>query len=169
MRPVALAAIRAGLIDDEMLRELNHWGFVSSKEDAEPYTSVEEALTGIEEALSSEEQVRLKRTDLDLLRLYLTPERQLKGRLVVVDPEDSSRASRSVTFCPTFGKRYVLPWMSSYSPDLLVNGESYLIYKEQDGSNTKVFFSAFEELFFGDVKAFLVLEASSSGGGSVEP
>lgn len=163
MKPVAAAAVRAGLVDDDMLRELRRWGFVPSTDGLVPYTSVEEAVEGIRDALESEDQVALKRTDLDLLRRYLNKDEQVKGRLVIIDPDTDERASKAVVFCTLPGRRYVLPWLGTHSPDLLVNGESYISYKV-NGASMRAYFSSFEELCIGEVKAFIVLEASDVAG-----
>lgn len=160
MRPVAEAALRAGLVDPYALAEMMRWGIVPRDANDEPYENADEAVQAIDEALISEDQVQLKKTDLDLLRTYLHEENQRKGRLVVVDPTTNERANRTITFSRVPGNRYVIPWMSNNTFELLVNCESYLSFKEDEADDKpkRVYFNNAEEIFFGDVKAFMVLE-----------
>jgi hypothetical protein len=126
-----------------------------------PFDTVESAVEAIDDAIHGEDHVRLQKTHLDLLKKYLNKDNQKTGRLVIVDPVADSRASKTVTFCKVSGERYVIPWISDESFELLVNRESYLSYREEANSAkpTRVYFDNAEELFFGDVKAFMILEA----------
>ena len=128
MRPLGLAAIRAGLVSQDSLDELSRWGLLPRDIDEPIVSSPEQAVILIQEALEAEDQVRLKKTDLDVLNVFLEEKNQKKGRLVIHDPDTGEKASKTVTFCLLPGKRYLMPWQSDSSLDLLVNGSSYLSY-----------------------------------------
>ena len=163
MRPVGLAAIRAGLVSEEAMEEMHRWGMLP-RDVTEPPDTVdpEQAIIFIQEALEAEDQVSLKKTDLDILRVYLGGKNQHKGRMVIIDPDTEAKSSKNVAFCKMPGKRYVIPWLSDSALDLLVNNHSYLSYREEgDEKPRRVYFLDVRELYFGDVKAFMVLEESS--------
>jgi len=161
MRPIATAVMRAGLVDDDLIAEMKHWGFIPRNVEAHPFETVDEAISAIDDAIHGEEQIRLRKTDLDLLRLYLNKDKQIQGRLVIVDTVADTRANKPVTFCILPGRRYAIPWMGDSPLDLLVNGDSYLTYHEKDNPGSRrAYFSSYEEISFGEVQAFMVLEAS---------
>jgi len=165
MRPLGKAAIRAGLIDDDALREMQRWRMVPQleDEDLEPVGSVEEAVQLIQDALEAEEQVRLQSTDLDVLRHYLEPKNQRRGRLVIVNHETDTRGSKNITFCITPSRGYAIPWTSETVEELMTNGFTYLSYKEEgDEKPRRVYFTSVDELYFGDIKAFMVCAAEDA-------
>lgn len=116
----------------------------------------------IQEALESEEQSRLQSTELDLLKWFLQPQNQRKGRLVLIDPRMGTRASKTVTFCVDAKGRYAIPWTSESIKDLMTNEHSYLSYKDEDGKNLRVFFMDLEDIYFGDVKAFMTCSSEDT-------
>lgn len=158
MRPVGVAAIKAGIIPEDTLNEFRRWGALPTQEehDLEPYDSIEAAVYGIQEAIESEEQVRLQTTDLDALKWFLDARNQRRGRLVLVDNDTSERATKTITFClmPATGK-IIIPWMAESIVDMMANGATYLSYKEKD-ENVRVYFTNVEEMYFGSVKAFMM-------------
>lgn len=161
MRPVGVAAIRAGIIPEETLDEFKRWGALpTSKEyDLTPFPSIERAVEGIQEAIESEEQVRLQTTDLDLLRWYLDEKNQRRGRLVLVDSDTEERAVKTISFSvvPSSGK-IIFPWVAESIIEMMTNGLTYLSYKDKD-QNVRVLFTDVEEMYFGSVKAFMVCTA----------
>jgi len=158
MRPVGIAAIKAGIIPEETLDEFKRWGVLppSKEYDLSPFDSIERAVEGIQEAIESEEQVRLQTTDLDLLRWYLDERNQRRGRLVLVDSDTEERATKTVSFSTIPGSgKIVFPWIADSIVELMTNGLTYLSYKDQD-RNVRVRFTDVEEMYFGSVKAFMV-------------
>lgn len=164
MRPLAEAAIKAGLVDDDTLAQFKRWGMVPK--DLQPGAfEPQEAVEAIQDALDAEEQVRLQHTDLDLLRYYMEPSNQLKGQIVLINPDLDQRATRTTTFAIRVlhgREEYVLPWMSESIADMLTNGRSYLRWSATDLPNGKAsrrtYLTNAQELYFGDVRAFLVCE-----------
>lgn len=158
MRPLGIAAIRAGIIPEETLDEFQRWGVMPNPKEHElhPFDDIEQAVMEIQRALDSEEQVRIQTTDLDVLRWYLDKENQIKGRLVIVNELTGERATKTVTFAiaPPADK-YIIPWTSDSIVEILTNGQTYLSYKV-DGVNHRVHFDEAEDLYFGDLKAFVV-------------
>ena len=158
MRPVGVAAIKAGIIPEETLDEFKRWGALPTmaEHDLKPFESIEDAVEGIQEAIESEEQVRLQTTDLDALRWYLDERNQRRGRLVLVDSDTEERATKTITFSvlPASGK-LVIPWITESIIDMMSNGLTYLSYKDKD-ENVRVYFSDVEEMYFGSVKAFMM-------------
>ncbi len=158
MRPVGIAAIRAGIIPEEALDEFQRWGALPKPDEHElhPFEDIEQAVIAIQDALDSEEQVRLQTTDLDLLRWYLDKNNHIKGRLVVVNGLTGKRATKTITFAiAPPAQKYVIPWSDESIEEVLTNGQTYLSYKKDD-TNVRVYFDAAEDMYFGEVKVFVV-------------
>lgn len=147
------AAIKAGIIPDEILDEMRRWGlpvrFVVY-EDVQMLNSPEEVVRCIRDALESEEIVETRDTDLDILHRYLT--QQKKGSLHIEDGEAS--ANTSIFYCVTDLGEYVIPWRYESVRELILDPKSYL----RDDSGKKVHFQDVRELFYGGIKAFIVCE-----------
>lgn len=155
MRPLAVAALRAGLISGESLQEFRRWGVPVP--DVEPYTSLESAVEGLRQALEDETQVEPLTTDLDVYRSYLDTRKQRRGELVLVDPDNDTTARKTVVYVRLEGPvagydRYVLPYYGDAITDIMRNGESHL----RDEQGSRILFKAVEELSMGSVKAFVV-------------
>lgn len=160
MRLLAIAAIRSGIIDESTINQFKRWGVVDRDLDTSIIEDPDDAIEGIQFALESEEQVRLQSTDLDLLKFYLDKNNQRKGQMVVHNADASKRAVRTVTYAVRArGKenQYIIPWVSDSIEDTLTNGKSYLRFVDGEKS-TRVYFTNIEELYFGEVKAFMVCE-----------
>lgn len=158
MRLIALAAIRAGIIDASVVSQMKRWGTIPRELDTSVVADTDAALEGIQYALEAEEQVRLQSTDLDILKEWLNVSNQRKGQLVIVDTVTGAKATKTVTFATRSrlqDVQYVIPWVSDSVVDTLTNGKTYLRYTSGD-NNVKVFFSEIAELFFGEVKAFML-------------
>lgn len=164
MRPLAEAAIRAGLIDEETLAQFRRWGFVPR--DLEPgELDREESVEAIMEALEAEEQVRLQHTDLDLLRYYMDENNQRKGQLVLINPDLDQRATKTVTFACRVRSgqdEYIVPYMSEGITEMLDNGRSYLRWSEAGPSgkmtSRRTYLTNPQDMYFGDMLLFLLCE-----------
>jgi hypothetical protein len=162
VRPLAEAAIEAGLIDDETLAQFKRWGMVPKELGPKDMTPTE-VVESIQDALDAEEQVRLQTTDLDLLHEYMDPERQVKGQLVLINPDTEQRGTKTTTFVIRSSRlrekkgevEYVLRWMSDSITDMITNGRSYLRWNDGEKSR-RVYMVEAEDLYFGDIKMFLV-------------
>jgi hypothetical protein len=163
MRPLALATIQAGLIDPDTIAQFKRWGVIPRELKTDIVEDVNLAVERIQFALEAEEQVRMQSTDLDILKYYMNKDNQRSGQLVVVDEATDAKASKTVVFAiRSRGSdiQYILPWMSESIVDILTNGKTYLRYSG-DKSPAKVYFSDVEEMYFGNVKAFMVCTAAS--------
>lgn len=153
-KPVSVAVIESGLIPDEVLAEMTRWGLpLVTVDESQVARSPEQVVRRIQEALEGEDVIRLRDTDLDMIRYYLTE--QKPGRLHVEE------TSFDVFFCRTKLGEYVIPWKSESIQDMMVDPKTYLSFSEKtDGASVrhKVFFSDVRELYFGDTKAFMVCE-----------
>jgi hypothetical protein len=160
MRPIALAAIRAGLIDESTVAQFKRWGMIPRELDTSVLEDVDLAIERIQYALEDEEQVRLQSTDLDILQYYLDRRNQQKGQLVIVDTNTETKATKTVVFAVRshIGRRqYIIPWVSESILEIITNGRTYLRYAS-DGKNVKVFFAEVAEMYFGEAKAFMVCD-----------
>ena len=165
MRPLAEAAIKAGLIDDETLAQLHRWGMVPKDVVPKDDMDLEEIIESIKDALDSEAQVRLQTTDLDLLRLYVNPKNQLRGQLILV-ADSEQRGTKSVVFVSRTlrsKEQFILPWMSESITELLTNGKSYLRWNVVNPASPsgadisrRVRMVDYEDVYFGDIRMFLV-------------
>lgn len=147
-RSVTLAVIKSGLVSKDTLRELNHWGLPIEMIEENEVLDTPEAIVGrIQEALEGEDLVKIRDTDLDVLRCYLTCQKQ--GMLRVAG--DDGVANVEVSYCVTPMGEYVIPWRSESIREYMTDPNTYL---KADGG--KVGFSDVRELFFGEHKAFMV-------------
>lgn len=158
MRPIALAAVRAGLVDQNTVNLFKHWGALPRDMSVEVDDDPTAAIERVQEALEAEGQVRLQSTDLDILHYYLDPENQEKGQLIVVDDELGTKASKTVTYArrvlPGL-EQYIIPWVSESVIEVMTNGETHLRRRTENGT-VKKHFTEVTEMFFGDFKAFMV-------------
>ncbi len=154
MSDLAKAVARSGALDAGMLREFGKWklpGVVTPSEDG--FTTPEEAVAAIEEALTSEDQVAVRITDLDVVKHYLQSRR--RGKLHVVNSEKETSGAWPVTYGIIHRNNqdeYIIPWNSDSIEDLLTNGETYLATEDKQ----KVYFSTITDLYFGQQKAFML-------------
>jgi len=160
MRPVAKAVIRAGLVPPDVLAQMQKWGVdVEPVPEDQILDSPDKIVAHIQEALESKAQVEITETDLDILHRYLDSAKQKQGRLHLRDGEDKTVAK--VSFCVTQMGDFAIPWLDEANPDMFINGESFLRYKEGDESRD-VYFIDMRELHFGDRKAFVVCTPGAS-------
>lgn len=165
MRPLGLAAIQAGLIDEDTIAQFKRWGMIPRDLDTSVREEPSLAVERIQFALEAEEQVRLQNTDLDILKFWLNKTNQMRGQLVVIDPDVDTKATKTVVFARRqLGARvqYIIPWISESIYDILTNGRTYLRYT--DGKNVKVYFTDVEEMYFGNMKAFMVCTGTIEDG-----
>lgn len=161
MSDLSNAIALSGAIDADMLRELTKWRLPGVALPAgDLFASPEEAIEAIEDAMTSANQVEVRITDLDVLKHYLKTRKD--GKLHVV-AEHGAKGTYPVVFGTidrTSHKDYIIPWRSNSIEELLTNGESYLLDDKK-----KVYFSAVNELYFDDQKAFMVLTPSKEAHG----
>lgn len=149
MSDLSKAVVRSGAVDADMLAELSHWKLPVSVPEDPPFNSAEEAVTAIEEAQDDFTQVEVRVTDPAILKQYEATKQT--GRLKIVASETEER-----TFGWEYGRtllgEYILPWTSSVSTDLLVNGASFLLNQDKQ----RVYFTNTQDIYVGDEKKFVV-------------
>lgn len=154
MKPIAVAAVEAGLVPGSALDELARWGVHVTAEPKENILqSPESVVAHLREALEGEAQVRIDETDLDILHCYLSPDTQKKGRLIL--KEGKRHSTMPISFCLTKMGDYAIPWTDSDTPEVLANGETHLRWEDEDGVHD-VYFLDVREVFFGTKKAFAI-------------
>jgi hypothetical protein len=171
MRPLSVAIVRAGLIPDDALGELKRWGlpveFVTEKE---PLQTPEAVANVIMDALESEDQVRMRDTDFDVLKRYLDPANTIQAKLHL-DNGEGEKSTAKIRVCKTRMNDFAIPWRGETISDLLTNGHTYLSYEEgEDGPGDgiikvkhKIFFSDVEEMYLGEHKAFMICKVATNG------
>lgn len=154
-KPMTQILIKAGIVPPETIALMHRWGMlVEPLDEGGAYDTPEAITEAIQEVVDRGETVKLRDTDLDIIKQYIN--NQQAGRLYLKDEETGQRANAATFYCRTRLGEYVIPWRSESIVDLLIEPHSYL--KTEDGE--KVHFSDVRELFFGDEKAFMVCEAS---------
>ena len=160
MRPLAEAAIKIGLVDDESLAQFKRWGMVPKDMTSGSVDDPQEAVGLIQDALETEEQVRLQYTDLDVLQYFMDKKNQIRGQLVLIDTETNQRGTKTVVFAirQLQGRsQYIIKWMSDAVTELLTNGRSYLRWTSPDtGESCRARMLDYDDLYFGDTRMFLV-------------
>jgi hypothetical protein len=155
---LTVAVVETGLIHPDVLSEMMRWGLpIDIVEAKQVVKTSDEVVERIQEALEGEDLVRLRDTDLDIIRYYLAQQRP--GVLHVEEDQDNI-ANFSVHFCKTKLGEYVIPWRSEGVYGFIVDEKTYLTFQETNSEGkkqrVKVHFRDVRELFFGDTKAFMV-------------
>lgn len=154
MHDLTKIILTSGLIPKEQLAQFQRWGFLPPGPipDMPVLDNPEQLVQRIEQALQNEELVVVRETDLESLNKYLSTMKP--AILHVVLP--NSIGDINVMYGLTELGEYILPWSADSLEDVMVNGETYL----RDENGTRIFFSSARELFYGDVKAFIVCKPS---------
>lgn len=138
---------QSGALDSGMLSEFAKWKLPIEVPDDDPLETAEDVVEAIEAAVESKEQVEIRATDLDVLRQYMRT--QTKGKLHIATEHE--KGSFPITYGVTKFGDYIIPWQSESLADYLTNGESHLM-----AGGAQVYFSAVQELFFGERKVFIL-------------
>jgi hypothetical protein len=156
---VTRTVIESGLIEQDTLKELRHWGapIPTCTPTELPDPMLVPSL--IEHAMQQEEYVTIKETDLEILQQYLKT--QQPGLLYIdgsgVDQQDSYI---EVTFGRTLLGEYILPWQTGKDlVDLITLPSNFLLCqnpKVESGQATRVYFKDARDLYYGDQVAFVV-------------
>lgn len=146
MTELAKAVAQSGALDADTLREIAKWRLPLELPQDDPFDSPEEAVEAIEAAMESKAAVEVRATDLDVLKQYLAT--ATKGKLHIVTEHENG--AFAVTYGTTMLGDYIIPWQSDSLVEYLTNGESYL-----QGKAGKVYFSAVQDLYFGERKVFI--------------
>jgi hypothetical protein len=164
IKPVTLAVVRSGILSPDFLQEVSRWGlpieFVQVEE-KDILKNAEDVIAHIREALESDDQIRVRDTDLDILQQYLSGQRQ--GRLFVKAELESGEFPTS--YCVTKMGEYAIAWRSESIFEVMTDPDTYLKITE-DGRTKKIGFSDVRELFFGEHKAFMVCTPQERTNGS---
>lgn len=161
MRPIATAVIRTGVVSKEVLAEMQKWGLPVDfviEEEVPIIHEAQQVVNIIRDALESHDQVMVRDTDLDILKLYVEPANKREGRMHIQDGDE--KTSFKVTFCRGPFKEFVIPYRSESIIDLLINGDSHLKYTDDEGNKQKTYFRDVREIFLGSTKVFLICEGS---------
>jgi len=149
---VSEAVIKTGIVDENIVAEFTRWGVPLEVSGEGFINSVEAALAAINEALEGRDAVRVRQTDLNVLKQYLHT--QKKGKLYIIT--EDTKGTINVVFGRTSpGGEYIIPWRAESLDDILTNGLTYLVDDKK-----KVYFSSVKELYFGDVKSFIICTPS---------
>jgi hypothetical protein len=159
--PVTTAVLQAGIVSSEVIDEMNRWGLpVKFVETPRFLNTLEDIVDCLREAVESDENVKLRDTELDAMNFYLAHNKP--GKLTFRDQEADRNVSVQVQYAVTPGGRYLIPWTDESIVDKLVDQGTTL-----NAGGKKVAFEEVEELFFGGVKAFVsakpVTEGASHG------
>ncbi len=151
------AAIEAGLLHPQVIEEFRRWGCPIVEVDTTTVAKTpEEAVERIQEVLEGDDLVKLRDTDLDVIRHYI--DQQRPGQLHL--EAEGENTNITVYFCKTKLNEYVIPWRTEGIYGLMVDEKTFLSFSETDSSGkkhrVKVRFHDVRELFFGDTKAFMV-------------
>jgi hypothetical protein len=156
-RPVTQAALECGLIDEASLAQLKKWRMISDEETENwaktTLNTPESIVQRLHEALESGEVVEIRATDVDIVNLWLRTRQ--KAKLHLPDPgKEGKTVAINVEYCLNKMGEYVIPWTSEGIMDLMMDEDTYL----KPVGSPRVHFADVRELFFGDHKAFIVLE-----------
>lgn len=147
-RDLNTALARTGALDPSMLAQFARWKAPIDIEVGPMASTPEEAKNILDEALEARDLVEVRESDLDLWRIF--QEDRERGKLHLVTGKDS--ADLDCEYVSLLTGEIVIAWHDDSLEDFVVNGETYLRAGRQ-----KIYFSDYREVFYGDVKAFMVL------------
>lgn len=151
MNPVAVMAMKLGLISSEMCAQFAQWGQVP---EVEPYEarSHEEISELIERALQSDELVLPKATNLEVLQEFCASQRLGKLHITLND----QKTEFDIVFGVSRTGDVIIPWRSEDIRDVLLDPESAFLTWNSADTTYKTSFRAVEDAYYGDVKAFML-------------
>lgn len=155
MNPVALAALKLGLISPDMRDQFAQWGEVPDVEPLE-VQSPAEVDELIERSLQSDDIAIPKVTHLELIQQFCATQRLGKLRLAM----NGQVAAFEVVFGVTRGGDIILPWRSEDIREVLLDPETFLTWTTE-GQERGVIFRSVEDSYFGDVKSFMICTPSA--------
>lgn len=151
MNPVALMALKLGLISPEMRAQFAQWGEVPYIEPLE-VQSHEEVVELVERALQSDDLIVQKVTNLELIQQFCSTQRLGKLHLSM----NEVKTEFDVVFGVTILGDIILPWRSEDIRDVLLDTENtFLVWTDGD-TEYGVRFRAVEDSYYGDVKSFML-------------
>lgn len=156
MNPVALAALKLGLISPDMRAQFAQWGEVPDVEPLE-IQSPDEVDEMIERALQSDDITLLRATNLELIQQFCMTQRLGELHLAMND----QKTSFEIVFGVTRSGDIILPWKSEDIRDVLLDPVSTFLEWRTDSVKHRVYFKSVEESYYGDVKAFMVCAPAS--------
>lgn len=151
-KEVAKVVVEAGIVDRDAFAQLQRWGYLTDVDiGGEGVLSGAALAERILEAVTSEEEVEIRATDLDLIKDYLSTRR--RARLHVPSPEKEGQTiGIPVEYSTTKLGEVVIPWTSESISDQLLNDSTYL----KPAGGPRIYFADVRELFYGEHKAFMV-------------
>lgn len=159
--PLAKAAIQSGLIEQGALDEIRRWRPpLDLPETAPPAPAdINEAAERIEQVLQEEGMITTRETDLEVLQQYLASQKSGILHIELVDDiADGLMPTRKTEFEVIYGRTrsndYIFAYRGDTMAEEITNGLSYLQLDDETGK--KIFFMHTREVFYGDVKAFMV-------------
>lgn len=163
MRPLSVAVVRSGLIPEDVLSEFKRWGLPVEIVPEEKTLQTPEAVVNvIMDALESEDQVRTRDTDFDVLKRYIDPRFQIQAKMNL-DNGEGEKSTAKITVCKTRMGDFAIPYRGEAVAELLINGHTHLTY-EEDGEKHKVTFVNVEEMYLGEQKVFMICKPERSHG-----
>ncbi len=158
MNPLATVVVQSGLVDRDMVKELVSWGLPVEipEEMPPPPKNLVELNELLERALQHEGLVTVRETDLEVLKLFMLSQRPGTLHVVAGDGEADIPVMYAQNTNAPDRLEYIIPFTSESIVNEMTNGETYL----RDAQNCQYYFSDVRELFFGDVKAFMVCQVS---------
>lgn len=164
MNPVSLMALKLGLISPEMREQFAQWGEVS---DIEPVAAPSHEMIDemIERALQSDDVALPKVTNLECIQQFCSTQRLGKLFLTM----NGMKSEFPVVFGVSLFGDIILPWRSEDIRDVLLDPtSSYLEWETSEGRRS-VIFRSIEDIYYGDVKAFMLCTPSAIYDNTREP
>ncbi len=158
-RKLIKAVVRSQLVTPEQIAEFRRWGsrLDSDLEVKAETLSPQQIASDIRDAIESEDQVRIRITDFDVLARWGDARNRKDGELVLKTGSGETHRLRC-NFIELEDGRIVLPpseWTSEEIIGLLANGECYL-RREIDGRKRRVYFNDAAEVSYDDRRSFVV-------------
>lgn len=159
---IAAIVAKSGILPTETLRQFQRWGLLPDISEVPPPASAEEFVRRIQQALEENDLMVVKETDLDIVHRFVHT--QKVGSLYVAYEPDQPTKAFEVAFGRTLTGEYIFPWQGDDISGVLTNGITHMTYKVEDTSKSgrpitllkSVFFEEVREVFFGDMKVFIV-------------
>lgn len=163
MSELTRAVALSGALGPDQLQELMKWRLPVELPEDQPYETAAEAVGAIEDALTSENQVEVRVTDLEVLRAFLSSKQE--ATMHVFNEQTKQRGSWPIQIGHIQRLKlveYIIPWRGDAIEDLLTNGETYVVLR---GSKQKIYFSRVQDCYFGEQKVFIICTPNPGSNG----
>ena len=154
---------RSGLIPPDMLPQFYKWKLLDEVGKIDLPKTADQLVERISEILDDDGMRMVRVTDIDIVQRYFATQ-EFGDLVVTTDGADGQSTTFEVAFGRTLTGEIIFPWRGDNVANLMTNGLTHLLIKQQHknlATVTAVFFCDVKEMYFGETKAFMICQPST--------